>query len=179
MNKITKNINDASNIDFYDSLTDKQRDKFDNEKESFTIDFSEVSTIYATLNDHQTRVLFLAIAMFASAGKKSAIDPDILDELNSDAAVLSQFNSIACRIKNNTKSWLNGQGKKKSNYELADLTYDSKNGYWKANPTASVKAVVAANGETVKSLNEYLKTNCHEENEIPDIHSENFQLWIA
>ena len=50
MKKITRNINDSNALDFYDTLTDKQRAKFDNEKDSFTIDFVEVSNIYTNLN---------------------------------------------------------------------------------------------------------------------------------
>ena len=79
MKKITKNINDTNALDFYDTLTDKQRAKFDNEKDSFTIDFVEVSNIYTNLNAEQTGILFLAISMYAATGKKSGIDQEVLD----------------------------------------------------------------------------------------------------
>ena len=94
MKKITKNINDTNALDFYDTLTDKQRAKFDNEKDSFTIDFVEVSNIYTNLNAEQTGILFLAISMYAATGKKSGIDQEVLEALNADPKVLIQFNNI-------------------------------------------------------------------------------------
>ena len=178
MKKISKEIKDNECFDFYDKLTEKQREKFDNEKESFTIDFSEVSSIYSNLNDHQTRILFLAVAMFASSGKKAEIDSDILEDLNSDPAVLLQFNSMANRIKNNTKSWLNGQGKRKKDDEIDDITYDNKKGYWKANPTADVKSLVKKHNQTLSYLNEYLSMCCKNKDDIPDIFSDDFDCWF-
>ncbi len=61
-------------MDFYDQLSEKQRTKFDNEKESFAIDFSEIESIYNHLNDRQKRTLLLAVGMFAAAGRTKGID---------------------------------------------------------------------------------------------------------
>ena len=113
MKKITKNINDSNALDFYDTLTDKQSAKFDNEKDSFTIDFVEVSNIYTNLNAEQTGILFLAISMYAATGKKSGIDEEVLDAVNADLKVLIQFNNMANRVKNNTKAWINNRGQAK------------------------------------------------------------------
>ncbi len=114
MKKINKTKNGTtSTLDFYDQLSEKQRTKFDNEKESFTIDFSEIESIYNQLNDRQTRTLLLAVGMFAAAGRTKDIDPEVMADLSGDPLTLSFFNSMALRIKNHTKSWLNGRGQKK------------------------------------------------------------------
>ena len=174
MKKITKNINDTNALDFYDTLTDKQRAKFDNEKDSFTIDFVEVSNIYTNLNAEQTGILFLAISMYAATGKKSGIDQEVLDALNADPKVLIQFNNMANRVKNNTKAWINNRGQAKPK---PDVEYDTKKGCWKANNTDDVKELLCEHKTTLKKLNEYLLHMCVEQDETPDIFSDDFDLW--
>ena len=174
MKKITKNIHDTTSIDFYDTLTEKQRTKFDNEKDSFTIDFAEVSNIYANLNAEQTRTLFLAIAMFASTGKKSGIDKEVLDSLNADPKVLIQFNNMANRVKNNTKAWINNRGQAKPK---PDVEYDAKKGHWKANGTDDVRELLREHKTTLKKMNECLQFLYTEEDTVPDIFSDEFELW--
>ncbi len=178
MKKITKNIHDTGAIDFYDTLTAKQKEKFDNEKESFTIDFVEVSNIYANLDAEQTRTLLLAIAMYASTGKKSGIDKDVLDALNADTKVLIQFNNMANRVKNNTKSWLNGRGQSKT-ADAPDIEYDTDNGYWKANNTKAVKKLLKEHNITLEKLNECLQCLYKKEEEAPDIFSNDFEMWAG
>lgn len=177
MKKITKSINDTSAIDFYDTLTAKQKEKFDNEKESFTIDFIEVSNIYSNLNAEQTRTLFLAVAMYAATGKKNGIDKEVLDVLNSDPKVLIQFNNMANRIKNNTKSWLNGRGQKKETADVPDIEYDYENECWKANSTNAIKRLLKAHNETLENLNSCLQSIYTNEYETPDVFSDNFEMW--
>lgn len=180
MKKITKCIHDTSAIDFYDTLTSKQREKFDNEKESFTIDFIEISNIYANLNAEQTRTLILAIAMYAATGKKSGIDQEVLDALNNDPKVLIQFNNMANRVKNNTKAWLNGRGQSKSNEhntKTPNIEYDTEKGYWKANETKAVKKLLKEHGETIENLNECLRFCYSDPNEVPEIFESDFDLW--
>ena len=174
MKKITKNINDTNALDFYDTLTDKQRAKFDNEKDSFTIDFVEVSNIYTNLNAEQTGILFLAISMYAATGKKSGIDQEVLDALNADPKVLIQFNNMANRVKNNTKAWMNNRGHAKPK---PDVEYDTKKGCWKANNTDDVKELLCEHKTTLKKLNEYLLHMYVEQDETPDIFSDDFDLW--
>lgn len=174
MKKITKNINDTNALDFYDTLTDKQRAKFDNEKDSFTIDFVEVSNIYTNLNAEQTGILFLAISMYAASGKKSGIDQEVLDALNADPKVLIQFNNMANRVKNNTKAWINNRGQAKPK---PDVEYDTKKGCWKANNTDDVKELLCEHKTTLKKLNEYLLHMYVEQDETPDIFSDDFDLW--
>ena len=176
MKKITKNIHDTGAIDFYDTLTPKQKEKFDNEKESFTIDFVEVSNIYANLDAEQTRTLILSIAMYAASGKKSGIDKEILDALNADPKVLIQFNNMANRVKNNTKSWLNGRGQSKTT-DAPDVEYDTENGYWKANNTKAVKKLLKEHNTTLEKMNEYLQYQYVVEEDAPDIFSDKFDLW--
>ena len=174
MKKITKNINDTNALDFYDTLTDKQRAKFDNEKDSFTIDFVEVSNIYTNLNAEQTGILFLAISMYAATGKKSGIDQEVLDALNADPKVLIQFNNMANRVKNNTKAWINNRGQAKPK---PDVEYDTKKGCWKANNTDDIKELLCEHKTTLKKLNEYLLHMYVEQDETPDIFSDDFDLW--
>ena len=176
MKKITKNIHDTGAIDFYDTLTPKQKEKFDNEKESFTIDFVEVSNIYANLDAEQTRTLLLAIAMYAASGKKSGIDKDVLDALNADPKVLIQFNNMANRVKNNTKSWLNGRGQSKKADDAPDVEYDAEKGYWKANNTKTVKKWLKEHNYTLEYLNDYLEHSYVEQEDAPDIFSDEFDL---
>lgn len=180
MKKITKSIHDTSAIDFYDTLTPKQREKFDNEKESFTIDFIEISNIYANLNAEQTRTLIIAIAMYAATGKKSEIDKEILDALNNDPKVLIQFNNMANRVKNNTKAWLNGRGQSKNNEHtpnIPDVEYDSDKECWKANETKAVKKLLKEHGETIEKLNDCLQFCYPDPNFIPDIFASDFDMW--
>ena len=174
MKKITKNINDSNALDFYDTLTDKQRAKFDNEKDSFTIDFVEVSNIYTNLNAEQTGILFLAISMYAATGKKSGIDQEVLEALNADPKVLIQFNNMANRVKNKTKAWINNRGQAKPK---PDVEYDTKKGCWKANNTDDVKELLGEHKTTLKKLNEYLLHMYVEQDETPDIFSDDFDLW--
>lgn len=180
MRKISKNIHDTSAIDFYDTLTTKQREKFDNEKESFTIDFIEISNIYANLNAEQTRVLLLAIAMYAATGKKNGIDKEILEALNNDPKVLIQFSNMANRVKNNTKAWLNGRGQSKNleqNSTTPNVEYDTVKGYWKANETKVVKKLLKEHSETIENLNECLQFCYNDPNNPPDILNDCFELW--
>jgi hypothetical protein len=174
MKKITKNINDSNALDFYDTLTDKQRAKFDNEKDSFTIDFVEVSNIYTNLNAEQTGILFLAISMYAATGKKSGIDEEVLDAVNADPKILIQFNNMANRVKNNTKAWINNRGQAKPK---PDVEYDTKKGCWKANNTGDVKELLSEHKTTLKKLNEYLFNMYVEQEETPDIFADDFDLW--
>ena len=174
MKKITKNINDSNALDFYDTLTDKQRAKFDNEKDSFTIDFVEVSNIYTNLNAEQTGILFLAISMYAATGKKSGIDEEVLDAVNADPKILIQFNNMANRVKNNTKAWINNRGQAKPK---PDVEYDTKKGCWKANNTDDVKELLSEHKTTLKKLNEYLFNMHVEQEETPDIFADDFDLW--
>ena len=180
MKKITKNIHDTSAIDFYDTLTKKQKEKFDNEKDSFTIDFVEISNIYANLNAEQTRTLLLAIAMYAATGKKSSIDKEILDTLNNDPKILIQFNNMANRIKNNTKAWLNGRGQSKSNHNdtaTPNLEYDTNQGCWFANETKAIKTLLKEHDQTIENLNDCLRYCYTEPDCPPDIFATDFDMW--
>ena len=174
MKKITKNINDTNALDFYDTLTDKQRAKFDNEKDSFTIDFVEVSNIYTNLNAEQTGILFLAISMYAATGKKSGIDQEVLDALNADPKVLIQFNNMANRVKNNTKAWINNRGQAKPK---PDVEYDNKKRCWKANGTDDVKELLKEHNATLKKMNECLQFLYTEPDTVPDMCVDEFELW--
>ncbi len=114
MKKISKTkTGTTSTLDFYDQLTKKQREKFDNKRDSFTIDFCEIENIYNFLVDKQTRTLILSVGMFAATGKVNEIEATVLADLSGDPLTLAIFNSMALRVKNHTKSWLNGRGEKK------------------------------------------------------------------